>query len=289
MNVEKIKQYCYLIRLNRPIGIFLLLWPTLWALWLGGLGHPSLMIVLIFLLGTIVMRSAGCVINDFADRHFDGHVVRTRSRPLVTGSVTIKEALIFFFILMLTAFLLVLCLNRFTILLAFAGAFFAITYPFLKRFTHLPQAGLGVSFAWGVPMAFAALNNVILVRDWLVFFAALVWPMIYDTFYAMVDRPDDIKIGVKSTAILFGARDKLWIGLLQGLFLIILGWVGYLFQLHFIYYLSLFSVSILFIYQQRLIRSNQADLCFKAFLNNQWVGGIIFLGIVLSYCISGIL
>jgi 4-hydroxybenzoate polyprenyltransferase len=281
MNAQKLKQYWYLARMHRPSGLFLL-WPTLWALWLAGRGHPSWHIVIIFVIGAIVMRSAGDIINDLADRHFDGHVMRTRLRPLVTGKVTPKEAFIFFLILLLIAFLLVLCLNQFTILLAFAGVLFAIVYPFMKRFTHWPQAGLGVAFSWGVPMAFAAVNNVIFLKDWLVFFAAMIWPIIYDTFYAMVDRSDDVKIGIKSTAILFGERSAQVVSFLQGLFLLLLAWIGYLYQLHYIYYLSLFIVGVLFIYQQRLIRCNQADLYFKAFLNNHWVGCVIFIGIVWS-------
>jgi 4-hydroxybenzoate polyprenyltransferase len=283
MTKNKLKQYYYLMRMHKPIGIFLLLWPTLWALWLAGAGRPHLGIVIIFVLGVIVMRSAGCVINDIADRNVDGHVARTRLRPLVTGAVTTREALVLFGLLLLIAFLLVLCLNRFAILLAFAGALFAIVYPFMKRFTHLPQAGLGMAFAWGVPMAFAALNNQILPRDWLVFFAAAIWPVIYDTFYAMVDRADDEKIGVKSTAILFGAWSAWWVGALQMLFLVLMVGVGYLFVLRAVYYVGVLVAGMLFVYQQRLIRTHEPERCFKAFLNNHWVGCIIFLGMVLSY------
>lgn len=282
MNTHLIKQYCYLARLHKPIGIFLLLWPTLWALWLASEGHPNAWIVSVFVMGVIVMRSAGCVINDIADRHFDGRVARTCFRPLITGEVTLKGALIFFGILLFIAFVLVLCLNQFTILLACAGACFAIIYPFMKRFTYWPQAGLGIAFSWGVPMAFAALNNGMHARDWLLFLAAVIWPLIYDTFYAMVDRVDDIKIGIKSTAILFGSRFMIWIGLLQGLFIVLLGYTGYLFHLHVMYYVCLAMASLLFIYQQRLICHYESNLCFKAFLNNHWVGCIIFMGIMWS-------
>lgn len=283
MNVEKIKQYGHLMRLHRPIGILLLLWPTLWALWLGGQGQPKRWTTFLFVLGVIVMRSAGCIMNDMADRHIDGHVARTCLRPLVTGKVTPREAFRLLIFLLLFAFIIVLFFNRYTILLALAGLFFAAIYPFMKRFTHLPQAGLGIAFSWGVPMAFAAQNEVILARDWVVFVAAVFWPIIYDTFYAMVDQKDDIKIGVKSTAILFHEKEAVIIGCLQIIFLVLLGWVGKLFQLHTSYYYSLLMVGGLFLYQQVLMKDSVPEKCFKAFLNNNWVGFFIFLGIVLSY------
>lgn len=282
MKLEKIQQFCYLARCHKPTGL-LLIWPMLWALWLAAKGHPSSSIVTLFIVGAIVMRSAGCIINDIADRRFDGYVTRTCQRPLVTGKITTKEAFGFFVLLLSCAFCLVLCLNSFAILLAFAGVIFAAIYPLLKRFTHLPQVGLGVAFSWGVPMAFAAQNNIILPEDWWVFFAAAIWPVIYDTFYAMMDRIDDLKIGVKSTAILFGSRDKLITGILQAIFLCVLGWVGYLFHLHFVYYLSLCVASVLFIYQQVLVSSGSTRNYYKAFVNNHWVGFVIFLGIVGSY------
>lgn len=277
-----LQPYVHLTRLNKPIGILLLLWPTLWALWLAADGVPGTIITAIFIGGVILMRSAGCIINDFADRHFDGRVKRTENRPLATGKISTRSALSLFLILSLCAFLLVLQLNRLTIHLAFIGMVLAVVYPFLKRVTHLPQLGLGLAFAWGVPMAFAAELNSVPTNTWLVFLAAAIWPVIYDTMYAMVDREDDLTIGVKSTAILFASYDKLIILLLQLLFLFLLIVIGYVFVLHAIYFVSLIGVLVLFIYQQFLIRQ-QNDGCFKAFLNNNWVGLIIFLGIVLSY------
>ncbi len=281
MNFEKIKQYIYLMRLNKPIGILLLLWPTLWALWLASLGKPNVSIVIIFILGVILMRSAGCVINDYADRNFDRHVLRTRERPLATGKITGKEAWILFSILMACAFLLVLLLNPLTILLAFVGALLTMIYPFMKRFTNLPQVGLSLAYSWGVPMAFAAETNTVPLAAWMLFFTAIVWPVIFDTFYAMVDRDDDVKIGIKSTAILFGKNDKLMIGVLQMLFLLSLIMVGYIFNLNAFYFLSLLIAALLFLYQQVLIKNRDREQCFKAFLNNHWVGLVIFLGIAL--------
>jgi 4-hydroxybenzoate polyprenyltransferase len=276
------KQYLYLMRLNKPIGIFLLLWPTLWALWLASNGHPAPKIVTIFVLGVIVMRSAGCVINDFADRHVDKFVRRTQSRPLTAGKISARAALILFAILMLCAFLLALFLNRFTLYLAIIGAMLTVVYPFLKRITHLPQLGLGAAFAWGVPMAFAAQNNAIAYRDGCVFLAALIWPVIYDTLYAMVDRVDDLQVGIKSSAILFGNKDRMMIAILQIVFLSLLTMVGYFFALRWYYFAALFVVALLFFYQQCLIRQREPVACFKAFLNNNWVGLIIFIGILLA-------
>lgn len=280
--IFKLKPYIHLMRLNKPIGIFLLLWPTLWALWLASNNKPHFFIVIIFILGVIIMRSAGCIINDFADQHFDSHVKRTQARPLASGQLKSSSALLLFFILMFLALSLVLLLNSFTVLLAFVGALLAVIYPFLKRITHLPQIGLGFAFAWGVPMAFAAQLNFIPPTAWVIFAAAVVWPIIYDTFYAMVDREDDKKIGVKSTAILFGNQTQLITGFLQIIFLMLLVAIGYLFKLHWIYDLSLIGVGILFLYQQHLIKNNDRDQCFKAFLNNHWVGLIIFLSIILG-------
>ncbi len=277
-----LKNYAHLMRLHKPIGIFLLLWPTLWALWLASAGKPSIFIVSIFVMGAVLVRSAGCVINDFADRHVDKYVARTRERPLTSGKVTVRESLILFVVLMLTAFMLVLLLNWLTILLAVVAAVLAVIYPFLKRVTHLPQAGLGITFSWGVPMAFAAQNNVLTLADGYVFLAAIIWTFMYDTVYAMVDRQDDIKIGVKSTAILFGNHDKFIVALLQLIFLLVLCYVGYLFQLKWIYFVSVFSAGLFFCYQQWLIKDREPDACFKAFLNNNWVGLIIFVGILLS-------
>jgi 4-hydroxybenzoate polyprenyltransferase len=279
---EKIKQYFYLIRLNKPIGILLLLWPTLWALWLASEGWPEWDILAIFVAGVVLMRSAGCIMNDIVDRKWDGHVERTRLRPLVTQKISIKEAWIFFGILIALAFLLVLQLNQLTIMLAFVGLLFAIIYPFLKRYTHLPQVGLGIAFSWGIPMVFAAELYEIPGKAWLLFLAAVIWPMIYDTFYAMTDKADDVKIGVKSMAILFGSREPFFIGLLQMVFIVLMILVGLYFHLGFYYFASLLITSFLFFYQEWLIKDRIPEKCFKAFLNNNWVGLIIFLGIVLD-------
>lgn len=283
MNFNQLKQYIYLVRLNKPIGILLLLWPTLWALWLASAGKPDPSIVIIFILGVILMRSAGCIINDFADRNFDGHVARTRERPLATGKIQTKSALMLFVFLCLCAFGLVLFLNRLTILLAFVGAALTMIYPFMKRFTNLPQFGLGFAYSWGVPMAFAAQTNSIPPEIWIVFFPAALWPVIYDTMYAMVDRNDDLKIGVKSTAILFGQHDRSILALLQMLFIGIFIGVGVQFELRWPYFISIVLAAILCVYQQWLIKDRIRDNCFKAFLNNHWLGLIVFVGIVASY------
>lgn len=283
MNLGELKQYSLLMRLDKPIGIFLVLWPTLWALWLAGAGMPNLVVVSVYIIGCILMRSAGCVINDIADRKFDGFVARTRDRPLAAARVSVRSAFYLLLGLLLCAFLLVLLLNKLTIALAFVGVLLAVIYPFLKRITHLPQVGLGIAFSWGVPMAFASVTGSVSAQGWLVFFAALWWPIMYDTLYAMVDRADDLKIGVKSTAILFGKADRWIVGVLQVFFLLLLCLVGKVFQLNIFYYLSLAGAGVLFIYQQVLIKDGLPENCFKAFLNNHWVGCIIFLGIVLSY------
>lgn len=283
MNTDVIRQSVLLMRLHKPIGILLLLWPTLWALWLAADGKPDYHIVILFILGVVIMRSAGCIINDIADRHVDGFVKRTQKRPLAANTMTSKTAFILFMILLICAFCIVLSFNAFTIKLAFIGSALAMIYPFLKRITHLPQVGLGFAFSWGIPMAFAAIQNTISWQAWVLFFTAILWPIIYDTMYAMTDRFDDIKVGIKSSAILFGEWDCLIIGFLQIGFIILLISVGYLFQLNWMYDASLFLVAGLFIYQQKLIRKRIPERCFQAFLNNHWVGLSIFLGIVLSY------
>jgi 4-hydroxybenzoate polyprenyltransferase len=270
----------HLTRLNKPIGILLLLWPTLWALWLAAGGFPGVKLFLIFTLGVVLMRSAGCVVNDMVDRKVDGHVARTKSRPLATRTLSIKAALITAFVLTLAAFLLVLQCNAFTVKLAFVGAALAFVYPFLKRVTHWPQLGLGLAFGWGVVMSFAAVTNAIPSLALWLYAASIVWPLMYDTEYAMVDRADDIKIGVKSTAVLFGKRDCFMIGTLQLLFLWLMVIVGVKAQLSLLYYVSLLIAGAFFIYQQWLIKQRDPAKCFKAFLNNHWVGLIIFIGIV---------
>ena len=277
------KNAIFLVRLNKPIGILLLLWPTLWALWLASSGHPDSLILFVFIAGVIVMRSAGCIANDLADRHVDGHVKRTSERPLASGKISVRAALILFFVLLSIAFCLVSFCNLFTIQLAFIGAALAVIYPFLKRVTHLPQFGLGIAYTWGVPMAFAAETNAVSPAAWFLFITGMLWPVMYDTMYAMVDRDDDVKIGVKSTAILFGEWDKRIIASLQIIFLTLLVLVGIIFQLQMIYYFSLAISSLFFVYQQWLIKDREREACFRAFLNNNWVGLIIFLGILLSY------
>ena len=282
MMTERLTQYAYLMRLNKPIPIFMLLWPTLWALWLASDGRPAWDILIVFLLGVLLMRSAGCILNDIADRRFDAHVSRTRERPLASGKVSLTESLLLLGLLLVAALLLVLQCNALTVILSFVAAGVTALYPFLKRITHLPQLGLGVAFSFGIPMAFAAVNGFLSASAWFVFFGATLWPVIYDTMYAMADRDDDVRIGVKSTAILFAGFDTLIIGLLQILFLVYLVCVGYLFGLGTIYYFSLVIVGLLFAYQQWLICDRDPDLCLKAFLNNHWVGLVIFAGIFLS-------
>lgn len=276
------KQYFYLTRLNKPIGLLLLLWPTLWALYLANHGQVALKNLFIFIVGVVLMRSAGCVVNDFADRKVDGFVERTKHRPLVTGAVSSSQALGLAAVLLGLAFILVLFCSPLTIGLAFIGAGLAIIYPFLKRITYLPQFGLGLAFSWGVPMAFAAEINTIPAKAWFLYAVAMIWPVIYDTMYAMVDREDDKKIGIKSTAILFAAYDKFIIALLQIIFILALVSVGYLFDLKAPYYVSLFIAALLFVYQQYLISARERAACFQAFLNNNWLGLVVFLGILLG-------
>lgn len=282
---DRARQYWLLARFDRPIGILILLWPTLWALWLSGNGKPDLLVLTVFCLGVVLMRAAGCVINDFADREFDPHVERTKQRPIAAGNVTPKEALIVFAVLCLVAFGLVLLLDIFTILLSFVGAFLAASYPFMKRYTHLPQAYLGIAFGWAVPMAFSAQTGAIPAVAWLLYLAVIVWALIYDTMYAMVDKDDDLKIGVKSTAILFGDFDRHIMALLQMLMLGFLIAVGYLQQLGSFYYAGLLVAACLSAYQQKLIFHREKALCFRAFLNNNWLGMAVFGGLALDYLI----
>ena len=282
---SKFNAYWRLMRFDKPIGILLLLWPALWALWIAGVGHPSLKAVLAIALGTVLMRAAGCVINDYADRDFDPHVERTRLRPIAAGEVSPREALWLFVGLCLTAFLLVLQLNTLSIALSFPGAFLAASYPFTKRLTHLPQAYLGIAFGWAVPMAFAAERGEIPIDAWVLFTATAVWALIYDTMYAMVDREDDLKIGVKSTAILFGLNDRLMIGLFQLLMLGLLFQVGQNAGLGIFYHAGLMVGLVFFGYQQWLIRKREKVLCFRAFLNNNWFGVSLFAGIALDYAL----
>ena len=275
--------YARLARLHKPIGIWLLLWPTLWALWLASEGIPSPGILTVFVLGTILLRSAGCIINDYADRFIDPHVARTKDRPLATGEVSVMEALALFVALMLIGLGLVLTLNRQTQLLAVIGAILTIVYPFAKRFIASPQFVLGVAFSWGVPMAFAATTSEVPRIGWLMFVVTMAWVIVYDTEYAMVDRDDDLKLGVRSTAILFGDLDRVFIGGFQVLFLLGLYFVGSSAELGPWYYVGLLPTIALMLFQQRLIKDREPSKCFQAFLNNAWAGGFVFLGIALAY------
>jgi 4-hydroxybenzoate polyprenyltransferase len=279
----RLRDYISLMRLDKPIGIFLLLWPALWALLVAGQGRPDTEVVVIFVLGVVLMRSAGCVINDFADRDFDRYVSRTSDRPLTAGRITPRAALLLFGVLCLLALGLVLLLNRLTLALAPGGVLLAVIYPYMKRVTHLPQVVLGAAFGWAVPMAFAAQSGTVPQVGWLMFTATVLWATVYDTMYAMVDRQDDIALGLKSTAILFGEADRVIIAILQAMVLICLVMIGYQAKLGMIYYTGVAVGGALFVYQQRLIRFRERDDCFRAFLNNNWFGMAIFLGILLDY------
>jgi 4-hydroxybenzoate polyprenyltransferase len=279
---QRLALYVSLMRLNRPIGILLLLWPTLWALWLAAGGWPRWDLLIIFILGVIVMRSAGCVINDIADRNIDGHVKRTQQRPIATGTVATREAWGLIAGLCLLALILVLFTNSLTVQLSVGGLLLAGCYPFMKRHTHLPQVVLGAAFAWSIPMAFAAQRGSLNLELWLVYVAVVLWTVVYDTFYAMVDRDDDRRIGVKSTAILFGEQDRFITGFLQALTIYALILVGQRFELGMAYEISLVIAAALFGYQQYLIRFREREACFKAFLNNHWVGMAVFIGIAVD-------
>jgi 4-hydroxybenzoate polyprenyltransferase len=272
-----------LMRFDRPIGILLLLWPTLWALWIAGEGHPSLKNVLIFCTGVVLMRAAGCIMNDVADRDFDPHVERTRNRPLASGELTVRQALLTFFVLMLLAFGLVLMTNALTIKLAFAGAVLASSYPFFKRWTHLPQVVLGLAFGWGIPMAFAAETGQVAPVAWLILVINVIWSVIYDTLYAMVDRDDDISIGLKSTAILFGRYDLLILRLLKLLMIALLTGLGLMLQLGWPWFTGVAIAAALFAWQQYQVRNRDRNACFEAFLNNNWVGVVIWTGLLGTY------
>ncbi|ENM5875561.1 4-hydroxybenzoate octaprenyltransferase [Vibrio mimicus] len=282
MTAVKARAYWQLMRMDRPIGSLLLLWPTLWALLLAAQGLPDARVLVVFVLGVFLMRSAGCVINDFADRHVDGHVKRTSQRPLPAGLVSAKEALLLFVVLAVTAFLLVLTMNTLTIQLSFVGILLAFIYPFMKRFTHLPQLVLGLAFSWSIPMAWSAQADALPPQVWVLFLINALWTVAYDTQYAMVDRDDDVKIGIKSTAILFGRWDKRIIGLLQLATLGLLVALGQALELSASYYWSLLVAAGLFAYQQHLIRYRERMPCFQAFLNNNYVGMAITAGILFS-------
>jgi len=279
---QRLRQYALLMRLDRPIGILLLLWPALWALWIAAKGWPHLYTLFVFIAGTVLTRSAGCVINDFADRHIDPQVERTRERPLATGAVTVAEALLLFALLCLLALALLLTLDPVPIVPAVVAVSLMVIYPFSKRFMPMPQLLLGAAFACAVPMAFFVERSGVPNKAWVLFLATMLWAVVYDTEYAMVDRDDDRRIGVKSSAILFGNWDRLWIGVFQLLVVGLLVMVGRKADLGWPYYLALAWAAGLFVYQQLLIRERGREACFNAFLNNQWFGALIFAGIAFS-------
>jgi 4-hydroxybenzoate polyprenyltransferase len=277
------RQYAMLMRLDKPIGIWLLLWPTLWGLWIAGAGRPDPNIFIVFVIGVIIMRSAGCVINDFADRKIDQQVSRTKDRPLASGAVAPAEALVLFIALGLIAIALVLTLDPLTQALAVVAAVLTISYPFMKRLIAAPQLILGAAFGWSIPMAFAAQTGEIPRLAWLIWLAVVVWAVIYDTMYAMVDREDDLKLGIKSTAILFGDTDVFIISLLQLILMLAFWLIGAAAQLGAWYFSSTLVAGLFFAYQYLLIRKRQPERCFRAFLNNHYVGAAIFIGILLDY------
>jgi 4-hydroxybenzoate polyprenyltransferase len=281
--MERLTQYAVLTRLNRPIGILLLMWPTLISLWVAAGGLPDLKILVVFVLGVVLMRSAGCAINDYADRHIDGSVSRTKNRPMVSGKVSEKEALMVFVSLSVCAFGLVLLMNKLTIMMSIAGVILAASYPFMKRYHFLPQVHLGAAFGWTVPMAFTAQANELTPVTWLLFFATVLWTTAYDTMYAMADREDDLKIGVKSTAILFGPLDKKIIGIIQAMLIMNLLLIGQRAELGGFYYTGVVAASVFAAWQQYLIKDRDPQQCFQAFLNNNWFGMSIFTGVVLDY------
>jgi len=279
----KLVLYAQLIRLEKPIGFYLLLWPTLWALAIAADGAPDGGLLFVFVAGTFLMRSAGCAINDYADRDIDLKVARTRERPLTSGKISAREALAVFALLALLAFSLVLTLNRFTIMLSFVGILLAATYPYMKRFHYLPQVHLGAAFGWAVPMAFAAQTEALPKQAWLLYLAALLWAVAYDTMYSMVDRDDDLKLGIKSTAILFGSYDRIMVALFQFMFLATLVLIGLDLDFSGVYYVGLGGAAILLGFQQFMIFDRAPAHCFFAFLNNHWVGAVVFAGVIGHY------
>lgn len=284
--IKQLRNYGKLMRIDKPIGIWLLLWPTLWALWLAGEGHPDSGLFVVFVLGVFVMRSAGCVLNDFVDRKIDPYVERTRMRPIASGAVAPSEALVLFIALSLIAVGLATMLNRPARMLAIVAATLTVAYPFIKRFVSIPQLVLGAAFGWAVPMAFAAQTGDTPQLAWLVFGTALIWAVIYDTFYAMVDREDDRKIGVKSTALLFGEVDLFIIAGMQFVMLAALAFIGMRAELGFWYFASVAGAACLMVYHQWLAHNRQPASCFAAFQHNHYIGLIIFIGIALHYTFS---
>ena len=284
--IERLNLYEKLMRLDKPIGILLLLWPTLWALWLSSWGTPSWVVVWIFVLGTVLMRSAGCVINDVADRKFDPHVARTKDRPLAAGTVSVREALLLFFVLVVGAFCLILPLRSWYIVgLSVIALFLAASYPFTKRFFAVPQAYLGVAFGFGIPMAYAAHLDMIPPTAWVLLLANVFWAMAYDTEYAMVDRADDLKIGIKTSAITFGRFDVVAVMFCYAMTLALIACVGYQMHARWAFYAGLGVAAAIAIYHYTLIRGREPARCFKAFLHNNWIGGSVFAGIVIDFLV----
>ena len=283
VNKERLQQYYLLMRMDRPIGTWLLLWPTFWALWIAAEGIPDFDIMAVFALGVFIMRSAGCVINDYADRNIDKHIERTKNRPITSGKVSPKEALGLFSFCIAIAFFLVLFLNIYTILLSIVALLLAAIYPFMKRYTHYPQIILGMAFSWAIPMGFAAQLNHIPEVAWILYLVTIFWIVSYDTMYAMADREEDLKIGVKSTAIIFADNDKLIIAMLQVIFTLGMYAVAWMVQGGLFFYLGITASIVLSVFQQYLIRNRDPKPCFQAFLNNHWLGLLIFIGIFLNY------
>jgi 4-hydroxybenzoate polyprenyltransferase len=279
---ERLSLYLQLTRLNRPIGILLLLWPTLWGVWIAGAGHPAWHIVLIFVLGTVLMRSAGCAINDYADRDFDKHVKRTRERPVTSGRISPREAVWVAVGLSLVAFVLILPLNNLTLLLSFPAVFLAASYPFTKRFLAIPQAYLGIAFGFGIPMAFAAQLGGVPPVAWLLLVANVFWAIAYDTEYAMVDRDDDIRLGIHSAALLFGKYDVAAVMVCYAITVVLLAWAGLMIDAGVLYFTGLVLAEGIALYHYRLIKDRQREGCFKAFLHNNWFGAAMFAGIALD-------
>ena len=284
---ERLNAYEKLMRLDKPIGILLLLWPTLWGIWIASAGHPNWVILWIFILGTVLMRSAGCILNDYADRNIDPLVARTKERPLATGLVSPKEALVLASVLVLLAFLLILRLNKLTLLLSAVALFLAASYPYTKRFLAIPQAYLGIAFGFGIPMAFAAYSDAVPPLAWILLLANVFWAIAYDTEYAMVDREDDSKIGINSSALFFGKYDIAAILISFGAMLLILLYVGLKLNFGVAYYLGLIAAAALVGYQYRLIKDRDPAKCFTAFHSNNWLGLAVFAGITLHYALPG--
>ena len=280
---ERLSLYIQLTRLHRPIGILLLLWPTLWGVWIAGNGHPAWHILLIFVLGTVLMRSAGCAINDYADRHIDKHVKRTQERPVTSGRIAPGEAVSLAAALSIIAFLLIQPLNNLTLLLSVPAVLLAASYPFTKRFFIIPQAYLGIAFGFGIPMAFAAQLDSVPPVAWLLLIANIFWAIAYDTEYAMVDRDDDIRLGIHSSALFFGKYDVAAVMVCYGITLALLAWAGQMAELGWLYYAGLAVATCVALYHYNLIKNRSRDACFAAFLHNNWFGAAVFLGIVMDY------